>query len=370
MRVLHVTDTYLPRRGGIELHVADLARQQRRAGHQVDVLTLTRLPGASGPDEPFVLRPSPDAGVPRKAAFVARHRRLGELSGYDVVHGHCSTVSPLVFATLGAASGLPTAVTVHSLWRRYTGLYRAADHLVGWSRWPVAWSAVSTVAAEAVRRAARPGLQVDVVPNGIDLTDWPQRVLRPDPHHLRLVSVMRLAPRKRPLALLRVLQRVEAELRPDVRVSAVVVGDGPLMAPARRFAARHGMEEWLTFTGHLPRTRIDEQLARADVFVAPATLESFGIAALEAAVSGLPVVGRAGTGLSDFVRHGESGLLLRSDAEVARALVALGRGRHLASPPRSALGALAWPAVVERTHALYERAGATSAPASLEEPAS
>ena len=55
MRIAHVTDCYLPRTGGIELQVRDLAAHQRAAGHEVEVLTGTEAaPGA--PDEPGVRR--------------------------------------------------------------------------------------------------------------------------------------------------------------------------------------------------------------------------------------------------------------------------------------------------------------------------
>src|SRR5437764_10981787 len=119
MRVLHVTDTYLPRRGGIELHVHDLAHAQRQAGDDVDILTVTCERGVS-PAEPAdtLLRPIAGAGVRAKTRFIQQHRRCGLQGDYDVVHAHCSTMSPLVFATLAVAQ-VPTAVTVHSLWRRY-----------------------------------------------------------------------------------------------------------------------------------------------------------------------------------------------------------------------------------------------------------
>jgi phosphatidylinositol alpha 1,6-mannosyltransferase len=364
MRILHVTDTYLPRRGGIELTVSDLACQQRLVGHEVDVLTLTR----SALESEAAVRPPSTAGLLAKARFVHTNRRLGEVAGYDVVHAHCSTMSPLSYATIGAAAGVPTAITVHSLWRRYTAFYGTADHLLGWSRWPVAWSAVSTAAATAVQRAARSDLRVDVVPNGIDLTQWPQHRRQLDITHLRIVSVMRLAPRKRPLPLLRILRNVRAGLPDEIRVSAVVVGDGPRMKAARRFTAANDMDDWVTFTGHLPRTSIDEHLTNADVFVAPATLESFGIAALEAAASGLPVIGRAGTGLSDFLELGVSGLLLPSDAGIAEALIDLASGaRQLQAPAHAQLLALSWRAVLERIDRLYQRAGATTSARQLEE---
>ena len=48
-------------------------------------------------------------------------------------------------------------------------------------------------------------------------------------------------------------------------------------------------------------------LRAAEVFIAPAVLESFGIEALEARCSGVPVLARGSTGVAEFVRHGHEG---------------------------------------------------------------
>jgi glycosyltransferase involved in cell wall biosynthesis len=358
MRVLHVTDTYLPRRGGIELHVHDLAQAQRREGDEADVLTLTRSRAAAPAQSAgTLLRPDDDAGIVQKLRFVLAHRRHGRDAGYDVVHAHCSTFSPLVFATLGAAD-IPTAVTFHSLWRRYTPLYLTADLALGWSRWPIAWSAVSEAAAEAVRRAAVRPLTVDVVPNGIEPAAWPHVARTPEPGRLRVISVMRLAPRKRPLALLRILRAAAAAMPAGTKLDAVVVGDGPQAGAMRRYIRRHDLHDVVTLVGHQPRPEIAHRLAGADVFLAPATLESFGIAALEAAAAGLPVLGRRGTGLADFVTPGGGGLLVDSDEALSAALadLATGSATMTAADPL-AVAEMSWQSVVARTRALYVRAG-------------
>ncbi|MBV9293474.1 MAG: glycosyltransferase family 4 protein [Frankiales bacterium] len=358
MRVLHVTDAYLPRVGGIEMHVHDLARAQMAAGDDVAILTLTRSQGAaSAPVGSRVLRPGDRAQVWDKAAFLWRHRKLGELEGFDVVHTHCSTMSPLSYATLGSAR-IPTLMTVHSLWRRYTAFYRAADYALGWSKWPVSWSAVSHTAADAVRRAAARPLDVAVLPNGVDLDAWQPVPRDPDGGHLRMLSVMRLAARKRPMPLLRILRSVRAAVPETTRVTATIVGEGPQRESMEKYLRRHGMTEWVRLTGHLPRPEIAQVMARSDVFVAPAILESFGIAALEARACGLPVVGRLGTGLSDFIGP-EDGVLVDSDRAMAHALAGLATRPLVADGlDRAALASMSWASVVDRTRELYVAAGA------------
>jgi glycosyltransferase involved in cell wall biosynthesis len=126
------------------------------------------------------------------------------------------------------------------------------------------------------------------------------------------------------------------------------------------------MASWVDLPGHLPRTEVKQAMARSDVFVAPAVLESFGIAALEAHAAGLPVVGRRGTGLSDFIRDGEGGVLVGSDREMVSVLARMATDRTHESVPRSSsLDMFSWPAVVERHRALYLEAGVANASAGV-----
>ena len=83
MRILHVTDAYLPRTGGIEMHVHDLAQAQAAGGDEVDIVTMTRGRGAlDAPGGATVIRPGDDAGVLAKSRYLGRHRSYGLDEGY------------------------------------------------------------------------------------------------------------------------------------------------------------------------------------------------------------------------------------------------------------------------------------------------
>jgi glycosyltransferase involved in cell wall biosynthesis len=328
-------------------------------GHEVEILTVTHGRGsAEFPGPPHVVRPK-RAGWTAKAIFLRQTRTYARLNGFDVVHAHVSTLSPLSYASLRGNAPVPVVVTVHSLWRRYTPIWRFFDRTLGWSRWPIVWSAVSRAAADDVARGGVRPFDCAVVPNGIDLREWPLVHRDHNPKEFRIVSTMRLSGRKRPLPFLRMLRALRERLPSDVKLSVVIAGEGPRCRRMERYAARHGMTDWLQLPGQLPRAAVADALANADVYVAPATLESFGIAALEARATGLPVVGRTGSGLSEFIIHGHDGLLVDSDRAMVDALATLAAAPldKNALDDLTRLQPMDWPNVAQRTMELYLAAG-------------
>lgn len=306
MSIIHVTDCFLPRLGGIEVQVAGLAAEQARSGEDVHVVTATRnaSPGERYSVRRIAVRLPWDVPVhPRAGSHL--DRVIASLSP-SLVHVHVGAISPFAWSGVRSAArvGLPTVVVVHSMWDPVVQwCYRALDRLASWSAAPVAVAAVSRAAAGRVR-AVVPGLPVGVVPNGIVPSAWRgiPRQRRDDAVHV--VSVGRLAARKEPMALLRALRAVSA----DVPLRATLAGAGPEMAVLRRYVERHGMG-WVSLPGRLDRQGVAHLLAGADVFVNPASQEAFGLAALEARTAGVPVVARPGTGVADFVRDGVEGVL-------------------------------------------------------------
>ena len=318
MRILHVTDCYLPRLGGIELHVRDLVHEQRAAGHDARVATSTRRDDAT--DEPWVTRLTP-----------GELRALLRRELPDVVHAHVSVISPLAMsATRHAADlDLPVLVTVHSMWPSTPVLASVAGAALGLSRRAVLWSAVSHRAAVPV--AAHLGPESPrplVLPNAVDPSFW--RVQHEGEEIPTIVSVMRMARRKRPLALARMLREVRDRVPADVALKAVIVGDGPRYGALARYVERH-LADWVVLPGRLDRTQIRDLYASASVYVAPATLESFGIAALEARCAGLPVVASSRGGVGDFITPAVDGFLGADDHAMVDAITRLVTDRVLMS---------------------------------------
>ena len=79
----------------------------------------------------------------------------------------------------------------------------------------------------------------------------------------------------------------------------------------------------MAFLGEQPH--VGQLLSQADLFVLPSEQESFGLAALEALASGVPVVASNVGGLPEVVRHAETGWLVpvRDPTALAAAVVQL-----------------------------------------------
>jgi glycosyltransferase involved in cell wall biosynthesis len=351
VRIALVSDVYLPRLGGIEMHVHDLAVQLRQAGHAVTVFTTTPAPSPVN-DIPVLRLPSL-TGIPTSTEALRRGLSTG---AYDVVHAHSSFFSPLAWnaTRIAADLGLPAVITLHSLPAPNGALLPWLLAHVDRDFGPgVQWTAVSEVVARRLRDVL-PHRAVAILHNGIDPAPWQHPP--PADHPLTIVSTMRLTQRKRPDALLRTLLEIRRTVPGDVPLRAVVVGAGPQAAAIARKTKRLGLD-WVELPGRLTRYEIQQLYLSADVYLAPAELESFGVAALEARCAGLAVVAMASGGVGEFVRDGIEGFLVDSHQAMAevtsRLLTDLPLLRKLQEHNRFTRPVMTWPAVIDQHVALY-----------------
>lgn len=364
MRILHVTDCFLPRLGGIEMHVNDLATRQIAAGH--DVTVMTRTPAGpegdtAGPVQVERLGCGPLAvGAGQDISDYVRIHQI------DLVHAHLSVASPVAWTALRGARSYPTVATVHSVVPDAPELLRTTARLTGIDLPSVTFTAVSEVAAAPWRNAFGDGMPVRILPNGIEPEQWAgPHIANPD-NVFTVVSVGRFAPRKRLDALLPILAALRDYL-PETQVRAILVGDGPQLSKLRRQAHRWGLDDVVEFPGKMTRPQIKDILHSADVYLAPATLESFGIAALEARCAGVPVVAMAQGGAGEFIDHGLEGFLVEDDHDMFETTLTLARDaelrRRIHAHNTATRPPVAWPEVLTlHEHVYAVAAGRRSTP--------
>lgn len=220
--------------------------------------------------------------------------------------------------------------------------------------------AVSAYTAELVTARATAPVQITVIPNGVDLVPGGAAELCERPTFL---TVARIQERyKGHDVLVRALALVRAKV-PSVQW--VVIGEGSLRAGVEQLADSYGVADAARFLGAVSDQERDSWLARSHLLAMPSRLpaggfagEGFGIAFLEAAAHGRPVVAGNVGGATDAVIDGVTGLLVDpcDQLAVAEAITRLLLDRDLAErlgrAGRERAEALAWPVIAERVQTL------------------
>jgi L-malate glycosyltransferase len=214
---------------------------------------------------------------------------------------------------------------------------------------PSAWLRQMAVANLSLPAAKR----VEVVPNFVDPEEFHPGDDRNDLR--RLFPALAWDGPVRPAVLLhasnfRPVKRVGdavvafAQVLRTRPAALMLVGDGPERASVEKLAGSLGVADHVALLGE--QLRMGPLFAQADLFVLPSEHESFGLAALEALASGVPVVATDVGGLPEVVRHAETGWLVPAHNPPALAAAIL---KLLADEPlRAAMGRAARMDALER----------------------
>jgi glycosyltransferase involved in cell wall biosynthesis len=224
------------------------------------------------------------------------------------------------------------------------GLARLADRIV---------AITDSLRRFTVERVGIPAAKVEMIHYGLDAPPQPWGENPPGPvpaDATVLVAVCRLVEQKGIDVALRALPGV-----PDAWL--VVLGEGPERPALESLARKLGVDGRVYLPGRVPD--VAAWLRRAFVLVHPARWEGFGLALLEAMLSGIPVVATRVSSVPEVVVDGETGVLVPPDDPGA---LADGIRRALAARDRLGRGGLARAhaefsveRMARRTLALYER---------------
>jgi glycosyltransferase involved in cell wall biosynthesis len=198
------------------------------------------------------------------------------------------------------------------------------------------------------------GLNARVVPNMVDISQFPYRPRAPLRPHLICTRGFH------PYYCVGVVVRAFAEVQkifPDARLD--LVGKGPSEVEIRDLVHELNLKG-IEFTGVASRQDIGHVYDRADIFVNGSRLDNMPVSVLEAFASGTPVVTTAPEGMRFLVEHERTGLLSEpGDAKaLAQNVIRLLRDPKLAAQVASnayeQLSRYCWPAVREQWLDVYQ----------------
>ncbi len=172
--------------------------------------------------------------------------------------------------------------------------------------------------------------EIEVIPNFIDLNRFDAhpcpdaQALHGESDELLLVHTSNFRPVKRVKDVVEAMALVSK----DAPVKLLLIGDGPDRPAVEDRVKELGLSRKVNFLGS--QESVERILPCADIFVLPSIYESFGLAALEAMASGLPVVATNTGGIPEVVEDGVTGLLVppKSPHALARAILALASDPH------------------------------------------
>jgi glycogen(starch) synthase len=321
MRILFINSEYPPIGAGAGNASANLARLLVQMGNEVVVVTsgFAGLPNAETRDGVRILRgPSVRKRIDRSTAweqvvFIAgasyRSLRLMKEFTPQVVLAFFGLPSGAVAWLLRRLYGIPYVVSLrggdvpgfrpYDFWL-YHKLAVPLLHVI----WHGAYAAVAN--SDGLRDLAiafDPGMEILVVPNGVDLERFvsSDRVWAPP----RLLSVGRTVYQKGldvALIALGGLKDLEWEWR--------VAGDGPQLPALQAMIREQRLLGRVHFLGWLPEDQLRREYAGANLFLFPSRHEGMPNAVLEAMASGLPVVATRIAGNEELVLDGETGVLV------------------------------------------------------------
>jgi L-malate glycosyltransferase len=235
--------------------------------------------------------------------------------GIDVIHAHYAvphaTAALLARAMLRSPHRPGVVTTLHGTDVTLVGLDRAYLRATQWS---IENSDVVTAVSRhlAQTTVADMGVardDIDVVYNSVEFARFQnarcfaprERFAQPDEKILMHISNFRAV--KRTDDVVRIFAQVHARMPARL----VMVGEGPERPRAAEVAQELGVADRVLYMGSFPR--VESLLCIADLFLLPSAKESFGLTALEAMASGVPVIASTIGGLPEVIEHGVSGWL-------------------------------------------------------------
>ncbi|MCD4700153.1 MAG: glycosyltransferase [Phycisphaerae bacterium] len=208
----------------------------------------------------------------------------------DVVHAHWGVMGALAIL-MRPIHRRPVVVTIHGTdWR--TRIF-----LIRWlTRYAIKRAnVVTTPSMEFHQEFCR--IRADkqrcyFVPNGIDYpaceeVERRRAASESSGNGVRIISVGRLVPERRYDLLIRAFAGIKRRFG---SATLTLVGDGPSRNSLQLLADEQQLSDSVHLVGLVSPAEVPRYLLSSDLYVSPTSIESFGMAVLEAAVYGLPII--------------------------------------------------------------------------------
>ena len=310
--------TCYPTHGGSGVVATELGKHLAQRGHEVAFISystplrLTELPPRVSFHEVDIIEYPLLKNFPYTLALASKMADVARAKQLQILHVHYAV--PFAAAALLARMAVPeldlkVVTTLHGTDVTLVGnnpSFKPITRMV--IERSDAVTAVSNFLRDEAYRQFGVKREIEAIYNFID----PVRHAYPTPscvpprecpERFTLMHISNFRPVKRVGDVIRTFARFVEKL--DGRL--VMVGDGPEAGLAMQLAQELGVADRVTFVGVVDQ--VAPLLQAANLLLLPSQTESFGLVALEAMASGVPVIASDVGGLPEVVEHGVTGFL-------------------------------------------------------------
>jgi N-acetyl-alpha-D-glucosaminyl L-malate synthase BshA len=311
-----------PTFGGSGVVATELGKALAHKGHEIHFITysqpvrLERLRAniffheVRVSDYPLFEHTPYEQVLTSKLVDVVKHEKLDLLHcHYAIPHASAAFMAQQILETEGIK--IPFITTLHGTDITLVGKDPSFEPVITFA---INKSTIVTAVSESLRqdtydhfKVTRP---IEVVPNFICLEEYRlenneeyKRRYAPNGEFI-LTHISNFRKVKR---VQDVMEIFKLTLEKGINVKLLFAGDGPERYFVERQCREWGFCDKVVFLGNLKSTK--ELLGISDLFILPSETESFGLAALEAMASGVPVISTNSGGIPEVVTHGFDGFL-------------------------------------------------------------
>ena len=331
MKILMLSWEYPPRVvGGISRVVHDLSHKLIQEGHDVTVVTYRdgNVPYIEDDNGVMVYRVDNfmissnnliDWTMQLNFNMIAKVGEIiAEKGSFDVIHAHDWLVA-YAAKTLKTAYSIPLVCTIHATEAgRNSGIRDEQQRYINDTEWMLTYESSEVIVnsnymrSELQRLFGLPYEKINVIPNGVNLNmydgiekDYDFRRKYAMDNEKIILFMGRLVYEKGIQTLIAAMPKILNHYH-DAKL--LIAGKGGMIDELRNQVNYLGLGNKVYFTGYLGSKDVQRMYKCADVSVFPSTYEPFGIVALEAMLSGTPIVVSDVGGLNEIVDHGVNGM--------------------------------------------------------------
>ena len=220
------------------------------------------------------------------------------------------------------------------------------------------WTEAAAIAANSqglkeLALKTSPSQEINVIYNGIDVSEFYPDFNKIDNNELRIVCVSRLIERKGIRYLINAIGKLKYN-----NIKLIIVGEGNQEEELRKLAIELKISDSVDFKGYINHDRISDIYKRCDIFILPSLNEGMSNALLEAMGTGLPVIATDTGGTHELI-DGNGIIVPMGDsnaiAEAIRGLMDDPETRmRMGMRSREIAKGMGWSAVSEAYLKLYE----------------